>query len=100
MRTYTHARTALPLPSSTNVLFEWPQITEQAHAFKGYSKTYNIYILNSFNLEQQLKDTESAIKDKLKKLLTELSRFEFVTTLVLVLKKIESEDKTKHDTFY
>ena len=98
MRTYTHARTALPLPSSTNVLFEWPQIREQAHAFKGYSKTY-IYILNSFNLEQQLKDTESAIKDKLKKL-TELSRFEFVTTLVLVLKKIESEDKTKHDTFY
>ena len=33
-------------------------------------------------------------------LLTELKGFKFVATLVLVLKKIESEDKTKCNTFY
>ena len=31
--------------------------------------------------------------------MSELRGFKFVTTLVLVLKKIESEDKTKYDTF-
>ena len=63
------------------------------HAFKGFASTYNAEILNSFNPELQLKDTESAIENKLKKILSELRGFKFVTTLVLVFKKIESEDK-------
>ena len=33
-------------------------------------------------------------------MLTELKGFKFVKTLVLVLTKIESEDKTRYDTFY
>ena len=32
-------------------------------------------------------------------MLTELRRFKLVTTLVLVFKKMESEDKTKYETF-
>ena len=32
--------------------------------------------------------------------MTQLKGLKFVTTLVLVFKIIESEDKTKHDTFY
>ena len=32
--------------------------------------------------------------------MSELNGFKFATTLVLVFKKIESEDKTKYDTFY
>ena len=32
--------------------------------------------------------------------MTQSKGFKFVTTLVLVFKKIESEDKTKYDTFY
>ena len=58
------------------------------------------YFLNSFNPELQLKDTESAIKNKLQKQLSELRGFKFVTTLVLVLKKRESEDKIKFDNFH
>ena len=57
-------------------------------------------MLNSFNPELQFKDTESAIKGKLMQLLTQLKDFKLVTTLVLVFKKIESEDKTKYDNFY
>ena len=53
-----------------------------------------------FNLEPQLKDTKSAITNKLKKLLSELRRFEFLAALVLVFKNIKSDDKTKCDTFY
>ena len=56
--------------------------------------------MNSFNLELQLKDTESAIKSKLIELLTQLKDFKFVTALVLVLKMIESEDETKYYNFY
>ena len=52
-----------------------------------------------FNLEIQRKDTESAIKSKVIELLTQLKGFKFVTTLVLVFKKIENEDKTKYDNF-
>ena len=50
-------------------------------------------ILNSFHPELQLKDTKFAIKSKLIELLTQLKGFKFVTTLVLVFKKIESDDK-------
>ena len=72
---------------------------KRVHAFKGYASSYNVDILNSFNPELQLKGTESAIKNKLKKSLTELRRFKFAT-LVLLLKKIKSNNKTKYDTFY
>ena len=60
----------------------------------------NVEILNSFNPELQLKDTESEIKSKLIDLLTQSKSFKFVTTLFLVFKKIEGKDKTKYDTFY
>ena len=42
------------------------KITKRAHTFE---------ILNSFNPELQLKGTESAIKNKLKQLLSELREF-------------------------
>ena len=76
------------------------KITKRERAFKGYASTYNVEILNSVNPEVHLKDTASAIESKLIKLLTQVKGFKFVTTLVLVLKKIESEDKTKYDTVY
>ena len=43
---------------------------------------YNVEILNSTNLELQLKDTESAIKNKLIDLFSWLGEFKLVTTLV------------------
>ena len=67
---------------------------------KGLASIYNVEFLNSFNPELQLKDTESAIKNKLIELLTWLKGFTFVTTSVLVFEKIESQDKTKCDNFY
>ena len=42
------------------------------NAFKSYVSPYNFEILNFFNPELQLKDTESAIKVKLIDLLSEL----------------------------
>ena len=76
------------------------KIIKRANAFKGYASSSNVEVLNSFNPELQLKDTESAIKRKLIELLTQLKGFKFVTTLVLVFKNKESEDKTKYDNFY
>ena len=76
------------------------KITKWEHAFKGYASTYNVEILNSFNPELQIKDTESAIKTKPIEFLTQLTGFKFVKTLVLVLKKIESKGKTNYDNFY
>ena len=76
------------------------KITNREHVLKCFASTYNVEVLNSFNPELQLKDTESTIKSKLKKLLSELRGFKFMTTLVLVFKKIENEDKTKFDKFY
>ena len=59
-----------------------------------------VEILNCSNPKPQLKDTESVIKSKLINLLSELRGFKFATTLALMFKKIESEEKTKNDTFY
>ena len=75
-------------------------MTKRAHAFKGFASSYNDKILNSFDPDLQLKDIEAAIKNKLIHLLTQLKGFKFMTTLVLVFKKIESDDKTRYDTFY
>ena len=73
------------------------KITKREHAFKGYVSSYNVNILNSFNSEIYL---QYGIETKLTELLSQLKGFKFVTTLVLVFKKIESEDKTKYDSFY
>ena len=67
---------------------------------KGYASSCSVEILISYNPKLQLKDIESAIKRKLIELLPQLKSFKFVTSLVLVFKRIESEDKTKHDTFF
>ena len=48
--------------------------TKQAHVFKSYATSNNVEILNSSNPEMQLKDNESAIKSKLKKLLSGIKR--------------------------
>ena len=50
--------------------------------------------------DQDIIGSNLLLKINYKKLLTELRGFEFVTRLVLVFKKIESDDKTKYDTFY
>ena len=76
------------------------KITKRAHAFKRHTCFCNVEILKSFNSELQLEDNKSPIKNKPKKLLIELRRFKFVTALVLVLKRIESDDKTIYNTFY
>ena len=73
------------------------KITKQSHACKGYASTYSVRILNSFNPELQLKDTESAIKNKL--ILSELRSFKFAKTLVLEFEKIENDNKTLYNTF-
>ena len=54
--------------------------------FKGFTSSYNVEMLNSFNPELQLKDTESTIKGKAIELLTQLRYFKFMTTLALVFK--------------
>ena len=56
--------------------------------------------MNSFNPELQLTNTESAIKNNLIDLLSELRGVNFMTTLVLEFKKIESDDRTECSTFY
>ena len=76
------------------------KIRKREHTFKGYASTYNDEIIKSFNPELQIKDTESAIKSKLKELLSQLRGFKFLTTFVLLFKKIEIKDKTKYDNFY
>ena len=52
-------------------------LTKREHLFKDYTSNYNVDVLNCFNLELRLKDTESAIKNKLKKIFSELTRFKF-----------------------
>ena len=74
--------------------------TKWSRAFKGYASTYNVEILNYFNPELQLKDTESPIKNNLIDLLTELKGVKLVTTLVLEFKNVDSNDKTLSYTFY
>ena len=67
--------------------------------FKGYATTDNVEILNSFNHDLQIKDSDSAVRRRSMVFLTQLKCFKFVITIVLVFQKIESEYKTKHYNF-
>ena len=58
--------------------------------------TYIVEILNSFNIELQLKDSEFVIKDKIIKSFSGLRGFKSVTELVLEFKKGENDDETKY----
>ena len=53
------------------------KIMKQFNTYHGYASFYNVQILNFFNPEVQLQDTESAIRCKLRDLLTELKGFKF-----------------------
>ena len=67
-------------PNIANIksfITEHPQVSHKLsktirreHSFKGFASTYIVEILNSFNTELQLKDTESGIKSKLIEVLT------------------------------
>ena len=50
------------------------KITKQSHPYKGYASSYSVEILDSFNHELQLKDTDYAIRNKVINLLTEIKR--------------------------
>ena len=76
------------------------KIKKWSHTYKGCASTCNVEILNSLNPELQFKDIESAIKNELIDLLSELRAFKFVTALVLESKKIENNDESKYSTFY
>ena len=41
------------------------KITKRSHGYRDYMSIYNVEILNSFNPELQLKDTEFTVKNKL-----------------------------------
>ena len=62
------------------------KITKRSHTAKGYGNTYNVEIWNFFYPELHLKATESATKNKLIDLLSELRGFKFVKALVLEFK--------------
>ena len=64
------------------------------------TKDRNSEILNSFNVELQLTDTEFAITINLMVLLSELKNFKFMKTIIFDLKILENDDKTKYSTFY
>ena len=70
------------------------KIPKWSHAFKRYESSCNVEILKI-----SIKDTESAIQNKLIDLLPELEGFKFVTILVLEFKKIQCDDKTLYCTF-
>ena len=77
------------------------KIKKRSHAYKGYVSTDNVDILNAFNAELQLKNTEPAIKTKLKDSLSKLRGFKFMTTVIIELnKKTESDEATKYRIIY
>ena len=78
---------ALYTVTSQNVKIIWTKkrkITKQSQAYKGYASSYNVNILNFFNPELELRNTESEIKNKLINLFSEKRGFKFVTALVIM----------------
>ena len=49
----------------TQRTIEHAKTAKRFNAYKGYTSTYNVDILNYFNHELKLKNTESSIKNKL-----------------------------------
>ena len=74
----------------TQRTIEHAKTAKRFHAYNGYTSTYIVNILNSFNHELQIKNTESAIKEKL--IIDHCLNWECLNLLrhlVLVFKKIK-----------
>ena len=71
-----------------------------SYAYKGYASTYHLRILKYFNPELQLNNAESASKNILIDLLSQLRGFKFVIALALEFQKIKGDDETKYSAFY
>ena len=71
---------------------------KRSHTYNGAASSYNVDILNDFNPELQFKILNLQL-EKLIYLLIKSRRFNFVTTLVIEFKIIESDDATKYVTF-
>ena len=70
-----------------------------SHAYKDWICTYHVRILKYFNHELQLNNAESASKNILIDLLSQLRGFKFVIALALEFKK-KGDDETKYSAFY
>ena len=75
--------------------------SKRSHVHVDYVSTYSAEIWNSFNLELQVKDTEPAIRNKLKNIYwLNWKSLNLWENWFQSLKKIESDDGTKYSTFY
>ena len=72
------------------------KLTKICVAYTGYASHYKVEIFNSLDPELQFKNTESAIENKLKDLLSKSRDFKFVTTLVIEFKKVTIQQNVAH----
>ena len=72
------------------------KLSKRCHGCKGYASHYDVEILNFLDPELQFENTESAIENKLKDLLSESRDFKFVTTLVIEFKKVTIQKNVAH----
>ena len=69
-------------------------------AFRGYSKSYEIEIIDKIDVIAQLKSSEISLKDLFKDLLNELKGFKYQITLCVLLSKQKNINEIEYRAVY
>ena len=90
--------------SNVEVLHELPfydelSVLEISNAFKRYSKSYKVEIIEPKDLLVQLESGKSSLKDLFKDVLSEMKYFKYQITVKVLLSKDKNED-TEHSLVY
>ena len=75
-------------------------IIKKNHAFKGYTKSFKVEIIEKKDLINQLEASKSSIKDLFRDLLNETKGFKYQLTLRVLLKKYEPNGEIQFRLVY
>ena len=75
-------------------------IAKNKKAFRGYSRSYKVEVVDKTDMIVQLKSSKIVIKDLFKGLLLELKGLKYQTTLRVLLSKVKSSDLVEFSPVY
>ena len=76
---------------SISPFFEDIAITKKERAFRGYTETYNVEVLDNIGLRDSFYLAKSSIKDFLKDMLKEKRQYQYSLLAIITLKKWKAE---------
>jgi len=93
------SKTPVPLPR-TKIEQTEPTFTEKEQALRGFTRSYEISLVNKQDPLIQLLNTHSVVKNNLLKILNEMKGFKFNELLKITFKKQKGDELIENEVYF